>query len=120
LKFGIYEDVGTKTCAGFPGSLYYLQLDAQTFADWGVDFLKFDGCNMDPHMYENGELAYCDEAKRHFCVYLLHGHGDGPKAGMSGASDAARAKPGARTGGLFRLNSLNFLPPNIILPHKMI
>ena len=40
--------------------------------------------------------------------------------GVIGASGAARAKPGARTEGLFRLNWLNFLPPNIILPHKMI
>lgn len=45
LKFGIYEDYGTKTCAGYPGSMDFLQLDAQTFASWGVDYLKFDGCN---------------------------------------------------------------------------
>ncbi|XP_048400862.1 alpha-galactosidase A isoform X2 [Stegostoma tigrinum] len=45
LKFGIYQDVGTNTCAGYPGSYGYYELDAQTFADWGVDLLKFDGCN---------------------------------------------------------------------------
>ncbi|XP_030430757.1 alpha-galactosidase A isoform X2 [Gopherus evgoodei] len=45
LKLGIYGDVGNKTCAGFPGSYGYYDLDAQTFADWGVDLLKFDGCN---------------------------------------------------------------------------
>jgi len=54
LKFGIYEDVGTKTCAGYPGSLYYLQLDAETFANWTVDYLKFDGCNLDPKIYKDG------------------------------------------------------------------
>jgi len=54
LKFGIYEDIGTKTCAGFPGSQWYLQLDAQTFADWTIDYLKFDGCNYDPHGYSDG------------------------------------------------------------------
>ncbi|XP_050416808.2 alpha-galactosidase A [Patella vulgata] len=48
LKFGIYEDFGVQTCAKFPGSEYHLQLDAQTFADWGVDLLKFDGCNSNP------------------------------------------------------------------------
>ena len=26
-----------------------MQTDAQTFADWGVDLLKFDGCNSDYH-----------------------------------------------------------------------
>ncbi|KAJ8924358.1 hypothetical protein NQ315_007154 [Exocentrus adspersus] len=35
LKFGIYGDYGTKTCAGYPGSIDHLELDAQTFADWG-------------------------------------------------------------------------------------
>ena len=45
LKLGIYADVGNKTCAGFPGSYGYYELDAETFAGWGVDLLKFDGCN---------------------------------------------------------------------------
>ena len=54
LKFGIYGDFGTKTCGGYPGSLYYLQLDAQTFADWGVDLLKLDGCYCDPHEFDTG------------------------------------------------------------------
>jgi alpha-galactosidase len=45
LKLGIYEDAGTATCAGFPGSLGHERLDAQTFADWGVDYLKYDNCN---------------------------------------------------------------------------
>lgn len=44
LKFGIYEDYGTKTCGGYPGSEGYESVDAKTFADWGVDYLKFDGC----------------------------------------------------------------------------
>ena len=34
---------------------------------------------------------------------LTQGHGDSPKAGPSGASEAARAKPGVRTGGLIRI-----------------
>ncbi|XP_072482834.1 alpha-galactosidase A [Notamacropus eugenii] len=45
LKLGIYQDVGTLTCAGYPGSYGYYDIDAKTFADWGVDLLKFDGCN---------------------------------------------------------------------------
>ncbi|KAI3422635.1 hypothetical protein GPALN_013133 [Globodera pallida] len=44
LKLGIYEDIGTSTCAGYPGSLNHLKIDAQTFADWNVDYLKLDGC----------------------------------------------------------------------------
>ncbi|QRV17475.1 alpha-galactosidase (plasmid) [Haloterrigena salifodinae] len=44
LKFGIYESAGTTTCQGLPGSLGYEETDAQTFADWGVDLLKYDNC----------------------------------------------------------------------------
>ncbi|CAH0551476.1 unnamed protein product [Brassicogethes aeneus] len=54
LKFGIYGDFGTKTCAGYPGSLDYLELDAQTWAEWGVDYLKFDGCYVDQKIMPEG------------------------------------------------------------------
>uniref|UniRef100_G3TIT7 Alpha-galactosidase n=2 Tax=Loxodonta africana TaxID=9785 RepID=G3TIT7_LOXAF len=47
LKLGIYADVGQKTCAGYPGSFGYYDIDAKTFADWEVDLLKFDGCFCD-------------------------------------------------------------------------
>ncbi|MGW7634606.1 NPCBM/NEW2 domain-containing protein [Streptomyces decoyicus] len=47
LKFGIYTSAGIKTCnpAGFPGGLGHEKSDAQQFADWGVDYLKYDNCN---------------------------------------------------------------------------
>ena len=45
LKFGIYEDGGTETCAGYPGSLGHETQDANLFASWGVDYLKYDNCN---------------------------------------------------------------------------
>ncbi|XP_060833878.1 alpha-N-acetylgalactosaminidase-like [Rhopalosiphum padi] len=44
LKFGLYEDWGTKTCAGYPGVLGHEELDAKTFAEWDVDYVKLDGC----------------------------------------------------------------------------
>jgi alpha-galactosidase len=44
LKLGIYESVGTTTCQGLPGSFGHYQQDADTFASWGVDFVKFDTC----------------------------------------------------------------------------
>lgn len=46
LKLGIYEDAGTQTCAGYPGSLGHESQDAATFASWGVDYLKYDQCNI--------------------------------------------------------------------------
>ena len=45
LKFGLYSDAGTKTCAGRPGSLGYEEIDANTYAKWNVDYLKYDNCN---------------------------------------------------------------------------
>ncbi len=45
LKFGIYADAGTKTCAGYPGSRDHEYQDAESFASWGIDYLKYDWCN---------------------------------------------------------------------------
>src|ERR1700760_4890242 len=45
LKLGIYSSPGPKTCAGYAGSLGHEQQDAQTYADWGVDYLKYDLCS---------------------------------------------------------------------------
>lgn len=44
LKFGIYSSPGELTCGGYPGSLGYEELDAKTYASWGVDYLKYDWC----------------------------------------------------------------------------
>lgn len=44
LKFGLYSDAGTKTCAGRPGSKDHEAQDARTYAAWGVDYLKYDWC----------------------------------------------------------------------------
>jgi alpha-galactosidase len=45
LKFGIYSDAGTATCQGRPGSHGFEEIDARTYAEWGVDYLKYDWCN---------------------------------------------------------------------------
>jgi len=44
LKFGIYEDRGKMTCQQLPGSLGHEQIDMETFAAWGVDYIKMDSC----------------------------------------------------------------------------
>ncbi|MBN1559614.1 glycoside hydrolase family 27 protein, partial [candidate division KSB1 bacterium] len=44
LKFGLYSCAGTLTCAGRPGSKGYERLDAETYAAWKVDYLKYDWC----------------------------------------------------------------------------
>ncbi|CAL1265817.1 unnamed protein product [Larinioides sclopetarius] len=47
LKLGLYQDIGNQTCAGYPGSYDYFDIDARTFADWEIDMLKVDGCYAD-------------------------------------------------------------------------
>ncbi|XP_009125728.1 alpha-galactosidase 1 [Brassica rapa] len=48
LKLGIYSDAGYLTCSKtMPGSLGYEEKDAKTFAEWGIDYLKYDNCNTD-------------------------------------------------------------------------
>jgi alpha-galactosidase len=51
LKFGIYSSAGTMTCQRRAGSLGYEAIDAADYADWGVDYLKYDNC------YNNGVSA---------------------------------------------------------------
>ncbi len=45
LKFGLYSSPGAKTCGGYEGSLGHEVQDAQTYAQWGVDYLKYDLCS---------------------------------------------------------------------------
>lgn len=46
LKLGIYSSPGPKTCAKYEGSLDHEEQDAQTFAGWGIDYLKYDLCGL--------------------------------------------------------------------------
>ena len=55
LKFGIYSDAGTKTCAERPGSRGHEYQDARQYAAWGVDYLKYDWCNTGT---QNAQAAY--------------------------------------------------------------
>ena len=45
LKIGIYSSPGPLTCAGFTASYQHEQNDAQQFAMWGIDYLKYDWCS---------------------------------------------------------------------------
>jgi alpha-galactosidase len=57
LKFGIYSDAGWKTCGGKPGSRGREYQDAQTYAEWGVDYLKYDWCNTEGLKAEGAYLT---------------------------------------------------------------
>ena len=56
LKFGMYSCAGTRTCADYPGSFDHEFLDAETFAEYGADFLKYDFCFKPDSA--NGPLLY--------------------------------------------------------------
>ncbi|MFF6983507.1 NPCBM/NEW2 domain-containing protein [Streptomyces sp. NPDC008343] len=63
LKLGIYADAGSTTCAGYPGSYGHETIDAQDFADWGVDYLKYDNCSTVPGTDET-QQQYIDRYSR--------------------------------------------------------
>jgi alpha-galactosidase len=48
LKIGIYSGPGPKTCGGYAGSLGHEEQDAQMYASWGIDYLKYDLCSFIP------------------------------------------------------------------------
>lgn len=56
LKFGMYSCAGFMTCAGYPSSYGHEFEDAKQFAEWGVDYLKYDFCNFPSS--GNGRNAY--------------------------------------------------------------
>ncbi len=64
LKFGIYECRGVKTCQGLPGSFRHEQADMNSFASWGVDYIKLDAC----YAEKNGLLTTDHLRLFHECI----------------------------------------------------
>ncbi|MDT8298922.1 MAG: glycoside hydrolase family 27 protein [Spirochaetaceae bacterium] len=56
FSFGLYSCAGTHTCGGRPGSYGHEAEDAKAFAEWGVDFLKYDNCYLPPGL--DGRLLF--------------------------------------------------------------
>jgi alpha-galactosidase len=52
LKIGIYSSPGPKTCANYAGSLGHEEQDAKLYAEWGIDYLKYDLCSFIPEVME--------------------------------------------------------------------
>jgi len=52
LKIGIYSGPGPRTCAGYAGSLGHEEQDAQLYASWGIDYLKYDLCSFREEVME--------------------------------------------------------------------
>ena len=61
LKFGMYNDIGTNLCAGAAvGTCGHEEIDAQSYIDWGVDFLKVDNCY---YLWDNATFSAASNAK---------------------------------------------------------
>lgn len=65
LKFGMYSCAGLRTCADYPSSYGHEFVDAKTFAEWGVDFLKYDFCYFP-------ETGNCKQAYQTMSIALKH------------------------------------------------
>lgn len=57
LKLGIYSSPGPTTCAHQLGSWGYEALDAATYAEWGIDYLKYDWCGYDQIFHQQKEMS---------------------------------------------------------------
>lgn len=57
LKFGMYSDAGRWTCGSYEGSLGHEEVDAQTFANWGVDYLKYDNVRLNPSNFRIASIS---------------------------------------------------------------
>ncbi|TXJ23543.1 MAG: glycoside hydrolase family 27 protein [Chitinophagaceae bacterium] len=57
LKLGIYSDAAQLTCAGYTASLGFEEQDAKTFAEWDIDYLKYDYCHA-PEDVETAKARY--------------------------------------------------------------
>ncbi len=55
LKLGIYSSPGPKTCANYEGSYGHEEQDAQQYAAWGIDYLKYDWCSAE-RVYKPGDM----------------------------------------------------------------
>jgi alpha-galactosidase len=55
LKLGIYSSPGPRTCAGYEGSYGHEEQDAKTYAEWGIDYLKYDWCSAS-RVWQDGEM----------------------------------------------------------------
>jgi Alpha galactosidase A len=52
IQFALYTAESAETCAGYPASRNYEELDAKTFASWGVDYLKVSTTCFSPRTHQ--------------------------------------------------------------------
>ncbi|WP_338802335.1 alpha-galactosidase [Butyrivibrio fibrisolvens] len=61
LKFGMYNDIGTNLCAGSAvGTCGFEDVDAVSYTDWDIDFLKVDNCY---YLWDNATFSAGENAR---------------------------------------------------------
>jgi alpha-galactosidase len=100
LKLGIYSSPAAKTCAGYEGSLDHEEQDAQTYANWGMDYLKYDWCQ-EPASVDRMQAAYTKmheglvedrtpNRSESLRIWMAQGLGMGPIRGRQSVADYRR------------------------------
>ena len=81
LKFGVYSSPGAQTCARYEGSLGHEAQDAKSYAEWGVDFLKYDLCSFADNMHKvEAEHPNDPTAAKNLMIAAYRKMGDALKA----------------------------------------
>ncbi|KAF2843528.1 glycoside hydrolase family 27 protein [Patellaria atrata CBS 101060] len=62
LKIGIYSDAGTLTCGDYLGSLGFEDIDGETWAEWDIDYLKYDSCNVPENWTDTCDFCVPDSS----------------------------------------------------------
>lgn len=96
LKFGMYNDIGTNLCAGAAvGTCGFEDTDAQSYIDWGVDFLKVDNCY---YLWDNATFSDAANAKYVYTpnIKALRIAGNGFEKTYSAVSDGMLIGSGAK------------------------
>ncbi len=100
LKVGLYTSNGTLTCEDLPASLYNEAIDADTLAEWGAEYFKYDFCHNEaiPTIAPNLIKLYIGKPGEKDFIDILAHHGE--------ISDGAKVFPDDRVEGGFTVGNL--------------
>ena len=64
LKLGLYSSNGTRTCEDYPASLYHEAVDADSLAEWGIEYFKYDFCHNIPISEKAPSVAFVEFSRK--------------------------------------------------------
>ena len=116
LKLGIYSSNGTLTCAGYPASQGNESRDAQKFAAWGVDLLKYDFCNNQQISLLTANAPDIDKitlSKGSFSESIEAEGSENTLSGLAKVVSSADCSGGKKVSGISDTNELLFNKVNV-------